>query len=115
MAEDEQSKDAIHERPTERQPISVAEVFEFMHARKVHLECPECGKNQWGRLPIATDTESLDNISGVALHVIDDKSAIDPIGAYIPMVAMMCRNCGYIRQFMWGMIEDWKRERAKNA
>ncbi|WIG56152.1 MAG: hypothetical protein OJF61_001940 [Rhodanobacteraceae bacterium] len=91
----------------------MATLMEFMADRHVAAECPQCGQDNWARAPMTPETKSIDNAVGVGLPMIDDRSVLS-VHSYIPMLALLCLNCGYLRQFAWGVVEDWKKERAQN-
>lgn len=119
MVEDETRTEAAVDKPppgpTEREPITIAELMQFMQDRHVKAECPQCGQNNWTRLPAPPGTTNLDNSTGVGLSITNDKSTVDLGGSYLPMLALMCLNCGYLRQFTWAIVEIWKHGRTKNG
>lgn len=100
---------------TERAPITMAQLMEFMKDRHVVEECPQCGQNNWSRMPFTPTTGSIDNASGVGLSTLTDTSSMDPAGTYLPMLALLCLNCGYLRQFVWAVVEEWKKGREKDG
>lgn len=89
-------------------PISADDLFEYMKAKKVDVSCPRCPSTDWQMM-------ETDGSRGVALPVLGGDGVIT--AAILPVLPIICRNCGFLWPVARQKIEEWMalREGAGNV
>lgn len=78
----------------------------FFKAKQVNPKCPHCPKVQWEVI------ERQDG-RGVALSVLGDDGR--PNGSIVPVVPVVCGNCGYMWSIARQVVQEWMAEEAQDA
>ena len=78
-------------------------VLKFFEAKNADHPCDACGHDGWGL------AEKESQFSADLMCSADGGSPVFPTH-YIPLVIIFCQNCGQVRSFAKGMIENWARQ-----
>lgn len=84
--------------------ITQDDIKEFILAKVTNHFCPACSSNAWSLLG---DDEHV-----LALMALRSNGAFSMPPPSMPVAAMACTNCGYVRSHALGAIAKWKT--AKN-
>jgi hypothetical protein len=99
------------ERPPESktaitvEPLSIAEVAEFVDQQWRTPNCECCGKDQWSILP----SEQF-----IPLPVSDGKVFRVLSSRIYPVFFITCRTCGNVRMISVDHIREWREKKAAN-
>ncbi|WP_208280134.1 hypothetical protein [Massilia oculi] len=96
----EESKD----NPNPMNGITGEDIRDFVVEKVTIHTCPACAQNNWSVIGDEDHTISL-----MALHKTSG-FAIPPPS--IPVAAIACNNCGYIRCHALGLIATWKAQKG---
>lgn len=84
--------------------IELDELVEFFKQRGVPSECPFCEQSQW---TVLQDDDS----PNVAVNCETNDGSV--LGRYYPVIACVCKNCGFLRMHIRGVFDEWL-EQEKN-
>jgi hypothetical protein len=82
--------------------ISHGELSQFLAAKKVSTKCPHCSSDNWLMM------EGGD-IRGLALPTMGTNSKPSP--RFMPVMPLVCTNCGYFWPIVRGNVQEWLEER----
>ena len=91
---------AKHRKPV---PISEQDMIAFMRERKINASCPRCPTTSWR---VIESEEGRG--AGWQMYTSDGKLSL----SVLPVVPLVCQNCGYVWPIARQVIEDWMGERA---
>jgi hypothetical protein len=84
--------------------ISLTEIQRFAAEKRLRLTCIECASNQW-------EVSGNDNALSIGLPVqVPSQPFVLPT-PQLPLVVMICMNCGSPRFFVKQVILDWSSAR----
>jgi hypothetical protein len=92
-------KDASDTRPVDRPSISAEDLGRFWSSQGIDSKCKECRKEDW-------IGEGMDETSPSIAYFRRG----GPISKSIPLLVLVCSNCGCVRPFSRIVIEDWLRD-----
>ncbi|MGF1610237.1 MAG: hypothetical protein ACFCUQ_12630, partial [Kiloniellales bacterium] len=74
-------------------------ILKFLKARRAGGACPSCATNEWS---IATT-----GTSNTAQLPIGQEHGFQIPPVHIPLVVLICKNCGFIRAHSKKLIDQW--------
>lgn len=86
----------------ERTELKFNEIVRYLVDKKIHSNCTSCGLTdpQW-----TIQAEDRENGQGIAMTMSISGHNITMSG--LPMVPLICQNCGYIKFYSAEMILEW--------
>lgn len=87
-------------------PISADVLLAYMTDKKVDVSCPRCPSTDWQMM----ETEDS---RGVALSVLGGDGATT--SNILPVVPLVCRNCGLLWPVARQKIEEWMAQREETG
>lgn len=82
-------------------PIEMDGFIRFLEAKSLQSKCPSCGSGTW---VIVGDPET--NLCSQLQIPGRDRGLMESL----PVVCLHCENCGFIRQHMAHMVQEWIEE-----
>ena len=104
MVEDQRVKSECVMNDEEEIPkilkITSDQIADFFADKSISAECPSCGQNNWN-----TCTEISGDIP--VLFSLSDTLDLRLGPNAIPLIALICNNCGFVRSHARQVIYDW--------
>lgn len=88
--------------------VSVQEFGEYLNAKGIRQECPECGQ---GNSAINILNNDVGVVNYPLAKVDADGSLEDARPFSMPVLSISCENCGYTRTFTLPTVMRWLDER----
>ncbi|MGZ8216506.1 hypothetical protein [Methylomagnum sp.] len=82
---------------------SLADFDRYFKDKGASEKCPFCGCENW---ILKTVSEENDFVEVAISNLIFQSDAV--LGAYYPVVVMICSQCGFARQQDLQMLQDWQ-------
>lgn len=90
-------------------PITADQIADFFADKSIPAECPSCGDNNWN-----TCAQIEDDVP--VLIALSDTLGLRFGPRAIPLFALICNNCGFVRTYARQVIYSWlkaKEEKEK--
>lgn len=114
MSEDQTGPDAPMAAPAplpDHLDAEATKLLEFFNNVGASMECPCCKKTSWD-LEVGPDA---DHKASLRFEARADDGAIDKNAkvSFIPVYALTCINCGFLRLHRRAAISNWQSNRRK--
>lgn len=84
-------------------PIDAPELLAFMREKKINASCPRCPSIDWRIM-------ESDDARGLAISILDGDGNVTT--NILPIIPIICRNCGYVWPIARQTVEEWMEERT---
>ncbi|MFM0243822.1 hypothetical protein [Paraburkholderia sediminicola] len=91
--------------------ISAEDLSAYFDAKGVKDGCPLCGTDSWSVTPAAGPDGAIE-AGEVALEVT---LQLVKTNSWVPMLPLVCQNCGFLRMHHTHWIQKWLEERDNAA
>ena len=86
-------------------PITPEDLMGFMRARSINASCPRCPVVDWRIM-------ESDETRGLAWSIMDGSGTLT--SNILPVIPLICRNCGYVWPIARQTVESWMDSRGDN-